>query len=461
MNELLNQSAHEMLALLRSREVSCTELVSAHIEHIQDVNQEVNAIVTECFESAIEKAKHLDSQPKLHGTLAGLPIAHKDLVSTKGIRTTHGSTLFRDNVPDTNDYIIDRMQDADAITIGKTNVPEFGAGSHTFNRVFGPTRNPYDTERTCGGSSGGAAVALASRMMPIADGSDLGGSLRNPAAFCNVIGFRPTNNKLPPKLDQDGGAFLNLSSLGPMARCIDDVWLLFNVLKRRSNTQSRAYRLRPMPLENLRIAFTKDFGGLPVEAEIKKTVENVVKLLEQAGATVEEDTIDLSTSRQIFHVIRGFGFRSRFNDLTWAELRELKPTVLWNIVAGESYGVGDVLEMHSNRDQLAYRVESFFEKYDLWIGPTTQVLPFPIAIDWPREIEGVQMDTYIDWMESCSLVTTTECPCLSLPAGFASGLPVGIQLIGPKREDKRLLRMAKAVESIVSSASVKPPLCGD
>ncbi|MCY4130584.1 MAG: amidase family protein [Gammaproteobacteria bacterium] len=459
MNELLLKDAHEIRELLSAHTVSAVELLSAHIDHIEVVNKQVNAIITTCFDEAMDRAKAIDEIDGEAGLLTGIPIPHKDLVATKNLRTTYGSTLFREHVPTTNDYIIDRIQRAGAITIGKTNVPEFGAGSHTFNRVFGPTKNPYNLERTCGGSSGGAAVALAMRMAVIADGSDLGGSLRNPASFCNVIGFRPTNNVLPPSLAGDHSR--NLSSLGPMARNVDSVSLLFDVLRTDQPTPVSP-RLEPISLEGLRIAFTEDFGGLPVVPEIRTVVRDVAAKLEDAGARVEEEAPDLAGARDIFQTLRGVSFRNRYDAFNPREKTELKPTILWNVALGLAIDDEDLRRTEIERTALRDRVETFFKRYDLLVGPTTQVLPFPIPIDWIREIEGVQMNTYIDWMESCSWVTTTECPALSMPAGFADGLPVGVQLISKRASDSRLLRIAKSIESVVSSAAVLPEiLCGD
>lgn len=448
-----------MRSLLRAEELSAVELLQAHIDHIEQVDPYVNAVVTRCFDQAVSDAKQLDASGNKEALLAGIPIAHKDLVSTRGIRTTFGSPLHADHVPEHNDYIIDRMVNAGAISIGKTNVPEFGAGSHTFNRVFGPAHNPYDLERTCGGSSGGAAVALATRMTSLADGSDLGGSLRNPGAFCNVIGFRPTNNVLPPSLTADNA--LNLASLGPMARTVDDVALLFEAMTAEQPNPDFA-RVEPKSLTNCRVAFSEDFGGLPVEPTIKQKIRDVATTLADAGAELTEATIDLTNAREIFHTLRGWSFKNRYDNLTPWQKVELKPTILWNLAYGQALTNEDLNRVAGQRTALRHRTSEFFDKYDLLIGPTTQVLPFPIPIDWIREIEGVQMDTYIDWMESCSWITTTECPALSMPAGFIDGLPVGVQLIGPHGTDNTLLRLAKAIEPLVSSAQVLPDfLCGD
>lgn len=458
-NELVCKSAVELRTLIASKQISCHDVVKAHVDHIERFNGEVNAVVTECFEQGLAEALSQDKAGTVKGPLAGIPIAHKDLVNTRGLRTTYGSVLHRDHIPEGNDYIIDRIQAAGGITIGKTNVPEFGAGSHTYNRVFGASRNPYDLSRTCGGSSGGAAVTLAMRMQPVADGSDLGGSLRNPGAFCNVIGFRPSNNLLPPRLEADNSS--NLAALGPMARVVDDVALLFDVLTDTSS--SRSEQLNPIDLEDLRIAYTTDFGCLPVDPEIKHQIEQVAQILSNHKAEVSEDTPDLSGAREVFQTLRAMSFRYRYDLYSAKQKTELKPTILWNLIAGLALTDEDVQRAQSLRLEIKQRVKEFFENYDLLVGPTTQVLPFPIPVEWPREIEGTPMHTYIDWMESCSLITTTECPALSMPAGFSSsGLPIGAQLVAAHGQDQRLLGFAKAVETLISSAATLPPiLCGD
>ena len=270
MHELCSLNAREMLVLLRGGEISCLELVEAHISHIEECNPKVNAIVTQTFDLATKRASEIDANQDRQLPLYGLPIAHKDLLATKGVRTTFGFPSYREFIPENDAWIVSRMRDAGAVMVGKTNVPEFGAGSHTFNRVFGATRNPYDLSRTVGGSSGGAAAALCTRMVPLADGSDTGGSLRNPAAFCNVVGFRPSPGRIPA--GPNGDSWTDLSQHGPMARTIDDTALLFSVLAGPDDRASRMLErsgsdfstIEPISLKGLRVAFTTDFGCLPV-----------------------------------------------------------------------------------------------------------------------------------------------------------------------------------------------------
>ena len=461
MTELWAQGAVALRRLIATRQASCAEVVEAHIQRIEAVNPALNAIVTKTYELASQQAAALDAAPASQGPLAGLPIAHKDLVPTKGIRTTYGSPLFADHVPAEDALIVTRMRAAGAVTVGKTNTPEFGAGSQTFNRVFGATRNPYDTSRTCGGSSGGAATALAARMLPLAEGSDTGGSLRNPAAFCNVVGFRPSPGRVPSRT---GDPWADLSTAGPMARTVDDVALLFSVL---AGPDARVPNCLPEPgasfrsveaadLARLRIAVSEDFGALPVAAPVRQAIAKLRQLLVEAGATVVDAAPDLTDARRIFHILRATGFRRRFGAMTAAQQAELKDTIRWNLDAGQALTVADYDWVQPARAALVARVGAFFENVDLLIGPTTQVLPFDVSVDWVREIDGQQMATYIQWMESCSWITVTTCPALSLPAGFHQGLPIGAQLIAPLRADGFLLRAAKAVEAITGHAATAP-----
>ena len=454
------RTATELRALIASAELSCREVVDAHIARIEAVDPALNAVVTRSFELAQEQAESLDRQGNSELPLAGLPIAHKDLVATRGIRTTYGSPLYADHVPTVDDLIVRRMRAAGAVTVGKTNAPEFGAGSHTFNRVFGATRNPYDPGKTCGGSSGGAAVALAARLIPLADGSDTGGSLRNPAAFCNVIGFRPSPGRVP-----GGDPWSDLSTAGPMARNVDDLALLFSVLAgpepRFPNVLpepgSSFAKVEPLELKGLKVAVTEDFGCLPVQDAVRRCIRELGERLQEAGAEVVEAAPDLTGARRIFHILRATGFRRRFGPLPAADKAELKDTILWNLKAGEELTLADYDWVYPARAALVARVGDFFGVHDLLVGPTTQVLPFAIETDWVRDVEGHRMTTYIEWMESCSLITVTCCPALSLPAGFSGdGLPVGAQLIGPLRGDAWVLRAAKAIESITGFAERLP-----
>ena len=454
--------ATELRRLIAQRSVSCREVLEAHIARIEAANPTLNAIVTKTYERARQQADALDAAPAHQGPLAGLPIAHKDLLATRGVRTTYGSPLYADHVPTEDDLAVRRIRAAGAVLVGKTNTPEFGAGSQTFNRVFGATRNPWDVTKTCGGSSGGAAVAVAARMLPIADGSDTGGSLRNPAAFCNVVGFRPTPGRVPATRDP----WSDLSTAGPMARTVDDAALLFSALAGPHPQVPHCLpepgatfaRVEPLDLASLRVAFSADFGGLPVQAAVRDALRGLRDVLADAGAQVIDAEPDLGDARRIFHILRADGFRRRFGAMSAAERAQLKESIRWNLEAGEALTVADYDWAAAARTRLVARVGAFFQQVDLLIGPATQVLPFDIGTEWVREIEGTPMATYIEWMEACSGITVTGCPALSLPAGFRDELPVGAQLVAPLRADAFLLRAAKAIESVTGYAAMAPPL---
>jgi amidase len=463
MNELCNKSAVDLVALLATRQVSCVEVMDAHLLQIDRVNPRLNAVVTLTADRARATAARFDADPpKTLPPLWGIPTAHKDLLQTRGVRTTFGSTLYADNVPDRDDLIVERIREAGAIAIGKTNTPEFGAGSQTFNRVFGATRNPYDTTRTCGGSSGGAAVTLAARMLPLADGSDLGGSLRNPAAFCNVLGLRPTPGRVPayPTLNP----WFDMSVLGPMARSVDDIALFFSVMVgddprvpvALTDPGAAFYPVTPLGLRGIRVGLSTDLG-LPVQREIRDCIAATGRLLESLGATVEDAYPDLSGATEVFHVLRANGFRERFASLPAKSRAQLKDTIRWNLEAGEALTLADLDRAWATRRAIYERTATFFERYDFLIGPTTQVLPFDVDTPYPTEIDGVAMKDYLDWMQSCARVTVTGCPALSLPAGFsAGGLPIGMQIVSPVRTEARLLAFAKTVEAATRYASRLP-----
>lgn len=455
-NDLCLHTATELRQLITSGEVSCVEVLDAHISRIEEVNPSINAIVTQSFESARKRASELDQSRQTVGLLHGLPIAHKDLVLTKGIRTTFGSVLHKDFVPADDEVIVKRIREAGAVCVGKTNVPEFGAGSHTFNRVFGATGNPYDPSRTCGGSSGGAAASLAARMIPIADGSDFGGSLRNPGAFCNVIGFRPSPGRVPTT--RRSNPWSDLAVYGPMGRTIDDTALLFAVMAGPVDgvhgmleTEGRTFHpVESRDLNGLKVAFSLDFGGLPVEPGIKDTLSRFVLEIESAGAQVEEHTPDFKDATSVFQVLRGLEYRRRYVNASKSELKELKETILWNLELGRSLTLEDVEQAIAARRELIQRMVDFFNEFDVLVGPATQVMPFPIETDWVREINGVRMSNYIEWMNACCWLSLTASPALSLPAGFHDGLPVGAQIVAPLRHDRFLLSVAKAMEEVTN-----------
>lgn len=454
------ESAIEQRRLIADRQISAVELAQAHLDHIAKFNPALNAIVTIVEQRALEQARAADEATKRGdevGVLHGLPMAHKDLANTEGIRTTHGSPIFSDNVPSEDDLIVARMRSAGGVQIGKTNTPEFGAGSQTFNEVFGATKNPYDTGRTCGGSSGGAAVALAAGFVPIADGSDMGGSLRNPASFCNVVGLRPTPGLVPTW--PTTSVWAPWGVVGPMGRTVDDVALLLSAIagpdprvavSPHIAPHEFASPIEPIGLDGLKIAWAPNLDGLPVDPAVTSALAPMRDLLEALGATTSVACPDLSSAGEVFQVMRSVEFAAKMGALRDQHADQMKSTVVWNIDETKRRPLSDMAAAVAAQGSIHASVVSFFDDYDLLACPVSQVPPFAIETEWITEIDGVKMDTYIDWMRSCSDITVTGCPALSLPAAFtAGGLPVGIQLVARRGDDLRLLRIAKSIEQAI------------
>lgn len=465
-DELCREPATRLAARLRAREVSAREVLAAYVDRIERLDPSINAIVTFVPELALARAAVADeaiARGELLGPLHGLPIAHKDLVQTAGIRTTFGSPIYADNVPDEDDLLVTRIRDAGAILLGKTNTPEFGAGSHTFNPVFGPTRNPWDPARSAGGSSGGAAAALAAGLLPIADGSDLGGSLRNPAAFCGVVGLRPSPGRVPSWPSSHPTDSLSVE--GPMGRTVGDVALLLSTMagpdpripiSLPDEGASFVPPLAPSP-SGLRVAFAPAADGrMPFDPAIVATIEHHEDTCRELGWTIEIAFPDLTGAREVFLAFRGRSYARELAALLPGERDRIKATVLWDVGRGLALTpelLARATEIHA---AIRARVAAFFERFDLLVLPTTQVLPFPVEVEYPTEVAGVPMTMYLDWMESCWSITVTGCPAISLPAGLVAGLPVGIQLVGPPGGDLNLLRAAAAFEAAAPSIGAPP-----
>jgi amidase len=360
--------------------------------------------------------------------------------------------------------MVERLKAAGALIIGKTNTPEFGAGSHTFNPVFGVTRNPYDLTKSAGGSSGGAAAALACRLLPLADGSDLGGSLRNPAAFCNVVGLRVSPGRVPVYPSEN--AWNSLSVLGPMARTVADTALLLSVQAgpdgRVPISLSDPGWIFRRPLErdfkNVRVAWSRNLGRYPVQPVINEICDQARPVFAALGCQVEDAEPDLRDADEIFQILRAWSMaQSRGEDLI--RHRELlKDTVIWNTEKGLQLTGQDVSRAELKRTELYYRVCEFMERYEFLVLPVTQVAPFPVEWDWVREINGVKMETYIDWMASCYAITVTGLPAISVPCGFTQeGLPVGLQIVGRHQQDFAVLQLAHAFEQVTQFGKIRPP----
>jgi amidase len=472
---LWESDAITLAGMLRSREVSAREVIAAHIGRIEAADGAVNAVVTRCFDQAMAKAAAADqalARGEEPGLLHGLPVAHKDLVDTAGVRTTYGSPLFADHVPERDELMVSRMSGAGAISLGKTNVPEFGAGSHTVNRVFGATRNPYDLSRSAGGSSGGAAAALAARMVCLADGSDLGGSLRNPASFCNVVGLRPSPGRVPRWPVTDPADTLGVE--GPMARTVADAALLLAV---QSGPDPRAalaldapppqlaapgdvWRVLDQDLSGLRVAWSADLG-LPVDPAVRATLAPARQVLADLGGQVSDAGPDLAGADEVFRTWRALRFATGFGPLLRRHRDSIGPNVTWNTERGQELTVADLSRATILWAGLADRISTFFTEFDVLACPVSQVPPFDVDLDWVHEIDGVPQETYLDWMRSAYLISVTGLPAISVPAGFTpDGLPVGLQLVGRRRADWHLLGIAAAFEAATGYAQTAPSLPG-
>ena len=465
-NEICFLTAADLAEKIRSKEVSAKEVMETHLDQIERVNPKVNAIVTYLPEQAMEGARAADemlAKGDAVGPLHGLPVAHKDLVETRGIKTTYGSPIYKDNVPDQDALIVERLKKAGAVTIGKTNTPEFGAGSQTFNEVFGETLNPYDLSRTCGGSSGGAAVALACGMIPIADGSDLGGSLRNPANFCNVVGLRNSPGRVPKWPATVGWAPFSVQ--GPMARTVQDVALMLSTIAgpdpRFPISIAEPGEIFARPLErdfkNVKIAWSMDLGGLPVDTRIADTIEKQRGVFESLGCVLEERFPDLSGADEAFKIWRAWLFELQYGELLKTHRDQIKDTVIWNTEAGEKLSGPQIGQAEIKRTALYHRMREFMEVYEYLILPVSQVPPFDVKQQYITEINGIKMETYLDWMRSCYYISVTGHPAISVPCGFTpEGLPVGVQIVGRHQDDWGVLQLAHAFEQATGFWKQRP-----
>ena len=468
---------HELSAValtdaLRSGGLSAREVMQAFLTRIDALNPRYNAIVSLIPpEEALAQADAADryaqtcrqrgeSLPILHG----VPLAMKDLVRTKGLRTTWGSPIFAEYIPSEDDLVAARLRQAGAILIGKTNTPEFGAGSQTFNAVFGVTPNPYDLGKTCGGSSGGAAVALATRMLPLADGSDLGGSLRNPAAFCNVLGFRPSPGRVPSW--PDDSAWDPLAVLGPMARSVPDLALLLSAMAGPApqvplalDDAGATFR-RPLArsFEGVRVACSPDLGRYPVQTAIREAFAAALPAVEALGCRVEEAHPDLHDADAVFGALRAYRFARIHGTMLREHRQQMKATVIWNIEAGLALSGAEIMHAEVARTALYRRMLRFMEDYEFLLLPATQVLPFSLEEEYPRAIEGQALASYISWMGLCCAITLTALPAVSVPIGFsAEGLPVGMQIVGRPRADFAVLQLANAFTEANPWTQKRPP----
>lgn len=461
---LIRSTACAIVDQLNSGNVTPLDLLDALEKRIADVDGKTNALPTLCFDRARNHAKALMQKPAgERGLLAGLPIPIKDLTNVAGVKTTQGSPIYKDNIPASSDILVELIEANGGVIYAKSNTPEFGAGANTFNEVFGPTLNPWDLSRSAAGSSGGAAVALATGTAWLAHGTDMGGSLRNPASFCGIVGLRPSIGRVPHspafKIDR------NLTVHGPMARNVEDLALFLDAM-------SGEHPADPLSLPSLpasflsaarsgkrptRIAYSPDLGITPVDPEVAAITRKAASRFAEAGVVVEEAYPDLREAHECFHVLRAFDFAITKAALLRNKRDQLKPEVIWNIEEGLKLSVQQLERAEAQRVAMAARTLEFFENYDLLLTPATIVPPFPIEHRYVAECAGKKFDNYVEWLGIVYAITLACCPALSLPCGFtASGLPVGLQMVAPSRGEAQLLAGAKVLEDILGVRGTTP-----
>ena len=463
---LLELTAVDAVDALKNHEVSPLELIDAATARITEMEPIVNALPTTMLDRARSHAKRLMVDPPAEVPpwyLHGLPTAIKDMVDVAGVVTTNGSVLDIDNVPDRSDILVEALEANGAIALAKSNVPEYGAGSHTFNDVFGPTCNPWNTSRSAGGSSGGSAAALAAGEVWLATGSDLGGSLRNPASFCGVVGLRPSPGRVAKGPSSD--PWNTLVVQGPLGRTVADAALMLDAM-------TGAHPADPISIERptrtflnaalspaapTRVAFSADLGGItPVDPEVASICRAAVERMADAGVQIEEASIDFSDAERSFDVLRAVGYVGNHLDKL-AHRDVVKEEVIWNIERGLQFSSADIAAAQAARGALYQRTATFFDRYDLLACPAAVVAPFPIEWRWPHQVGGHTVERYIDWLLICSAVSLTSCPAISVPCGLtADGLPVGLQLIAPARAEHRLLSTAAWWEAANEYAAMVP-----
>ena len=462
--ELVRATACAVVEKLNSGEVTPLDLLDVLERRIAEVDGKVNALPTRCFDRARGHAKALMKKPKgERGLLAGLPVPIKDLTDVEGVLTTQGSPIYRDNIPAHSDLLVEHLEDNGGVIYAKSNTPEFGAGANTFNEVFGATRNPWDTSRSAAGSSGGAAVALATGMAWLAHGSDMGGSLRNPASFCGIVGLRPSIGRVAhsPKFKIDR----NLGVQGPMARNVEDLALLLDAMSGEHPADPLSLPTLPASFlsaarsgkRSKRIAFSPDLGITPVDPEVAAITRKAALRFAELGVIVEEAHPDLREAHECFHVLRAFDFAISKAALLRSKRDMLKPEVIWNIEEGLKLTVEQITRAEAQRVAMTNRTLEFFETYDLLLAPATIVAPFPVENRYVAECAGKKFDNYVEWLGIVYAITLVCCPALSLPCGFtASGLPVGLQMVAAPRGEAQLLTGAKLLEDILGVRGTTP-----
>lgn len=463
MTDLIRKTAVEIVQRLTTGAITPLDCLDALERRVTEVDGAVNALPTRCFDRARSHARALMARPlSERGPLAGLPVPIKDLTDVAGVRSTQGSPIFKDRIAESSDLLVSHLEARGGVIYAMSNTPEFGAGAHTFNEVFGVTRNPWNTALSASGSSGGAAVALATGMAWVAHGSDLGGSLRNPASFCGVVGMRPSPGRVAASVFSKIDSTLGVE--GPMARNVEDLALLFDAmvgeepadplsLPSDGTSYLAAARSGWKPK---RVAVSRDLGLPPVDKRVADLVMAAAARLEQEGVIVEEAQPDLSETRACAQTLRALSYANmaplleRHRDL-------LKPEVVWNIEKGLALTGAEIARAEAQRGEMFRRMRRFFETYDLLLCPATIVPPFPVEQRYVKECDGVALDSYVDWLMIVHAVTLTASPAISIPCGFtADHLPVGLQVVAPGRGEAKLLAGARFIEQVLGLGAITP-----
>ena len=461
--DLIQASAVDVVAMLKKRDISPLDLLEAVEQRIDAVDGATNALPTLCFDRARKSVTETDAAKLQQTPLAGMPVAIKDLSDVAGVRTTRGSMIYADHIPKESDIMVEHIESQGGVIYAKSNTPEFGTGGNTYNKVLGTTRNPWNQEMSVAGSSGGAAAALATGTAWLAQGSDMGGSLRNPASFCGVVGLRPSFGRVAAT--PGGLPFDTLSTNGPMARNVGDLALFFDAMIGHNpldpmslpapvRSFSAAVREADLPEK---VAFSLGLGITPVDPEVARVITNAVEQLERSGVVVEEASPDFRDVHQIFHVLRAFSYASGYGDLLGEHGGVLNQDVVWNTRQGLELGVQDLIDAEARRSALIARVSQFFQEYDLILCPATIVPPYSLENRFVESCDGHQFDSYFQWLSIAYSFTTAACPAMCIPCGFTStGLPVGLQIAAANKNEAAIFSAAGAFESILGMDKITP-----
>ena len=460
---LWKKNASEIISLLDKKEISIEEVVDSSLDRIKEINPEINAIVTLINEE--EKKELINNfNNDTNNILRGMPVLIKDINDVKNMRTTYGSKLYSDNIPKNSDIIVQTIEKNGGLIIGKTNIPEFAAGSHTYNSVFGLTKNPWNTSLSAGGSSGGSAAALATGMSWFASGSDLGGSLRNPASWCGVVGLRPTSGLIAH--GPSNFPFFNLSVDGPMARNVEDLSIFLDAMVAYNKNDPLSFKgSKNSYYENLLkrqetkylIGFTDDFGMFPCDKEVRGMMNNTLKLVQNLGHDISNTYPDMSKSEYCFQTLRAYIFYCTYKSLLTKDKSFIKEEVIWNIKKAETITIDDLLEAEKARTEIYSNTMKFFDKFDFLIVPSAIVPPFNAQEKWVKRVEDTTFDNYVSWLMIAASISLTSCPSIAIATSFSkNNAPFGVQIVAPPFEEQKLINFAKSLEENINISDIVP-----